>query len=482
LPGTQDAITVSWNLPLHAADAYQGGSAEIQLRAQAVQATNNPRFSGTTPVGGGSGGPPVPGGAQFSISGQANFGTVLVGATPREKTYTVTNIGGSTGIPRIQLTAADSSSWQIASNGCTAPVSAGRQCAVTVQFAPTRADLSSSGKPVYTPITDTASLVAAPSASGLALQGTTNWGCTASQTNGCTCPNGTSSANGKCGAPAPGAAELSLAGTTNFGTVLVGNAAKQETYTVTNTGGSAGAPQIQLSATDSSEWQIVSNACTGKVSAGGQCTVTVAFAPTRAGLSSNGTPTYTTITGTATLVAAPSASGTGLTLQGTTNRGCTTFQTLRAAGCNLQGRTLFLYRGANLSGAGILVGTLNNANLEYANLEGVTLLSVQMNYANLKNANLSHAVMEVVQMNYAKLQGAMLTGALLVDVQLLGANMTGANPIGVLWLLDTCPKRSPVRVPRLTAWRPGEGSGSARGGASRDVVHTGTDAPARNGT
>jgi hypothetical protein len=49
--GTQNTVTVHWSLPLTSPDAYQGGSAEIQIQAQAVQASNNALSGGTPTIG-----------------------------------------------------------------------------------------------------------------------------------------------------------------------------------------------------------------------------------------------------------------------------------------------------------------------------------------------------------------------------------------------------------------------------------------------
>ena len=75
--GTQATVTVHWRLPLTSTDAYQGGSAEIVLQAQAVQASNNALSAQDVPAGGWTGAtapPPTAGGAGGPSGGSSSGG------------------------------------------------------------------------------------------------------------------------------------------------------------------------------------------------------------------------------------------------------------------------------------------------------------------------------------------------------------------------------------------------------------------------
>ena len=191
--GTTDTITLDWHLPLNALNTYQGGSAEIRLQAQAVQASNNPLSSQDVPASGWGGPAPVvppPSGAQLSLSSPKPFGEVLVGATSAVETFTVTNTGGSTsGVPYVALTGAEYQQFSKVANDCASPLPPGGTCTVQVQFAPQQAGRSSVlkypaggellGEPTYSPITDQATLKVSAGGTGAeaTLTGTTNWPC-----------------------------------------------------------------------------------------------------------------------------------------------------------------------------------------------------------------------------------------------------------------------------------------------------------------
>ena len=70
----------------------------------------------------------------------ADFGSVAIGASSSNVSFTVRNTGGSpTTIPTVSLTGVQSTQWSIVSNGCTASIPGGGTCDIVLRFNPTGA-------------------------------------------------------------------------------------------------------------------------------------------------------------------------------------------------------------------------------------------------------------------------------------------------------------------------------------------------------
>ena len=362
--GTQATVTVLWHLPLTSTDAYQGGSAEIVLQAQAVQASNNALVDGV-PRSGWQGGSPSPASpAQLSIlPGKQDFGTVLVGGTANQEKFTVKNTGGtSSGVPHLQVTGTDASQWQIVSNACTSALAANSgSCTVTVAFAPTVAGLMPGAPSVtatYTPVSDSATLEASASPGGSAsvsMTGTTNWGCTTFHSFG--------------------VSGCQLAGVNLEGANLA-------------TLNAAGLPTP-----DNLSGAVLTRANLQGAFLGGDNLVDVSLLYANL---SNTDLSYTNLDGA------------------------------NLSNANLNGDTLLQtkLRGADLSGA-----DLSNALLGGENLSGVDLGGAHLKNAFLESVNLSGAI----------LVEADLEGADLGSANLKGAYLSGADLSGALWYNTTCP-------------------------------------------
>ncbi len=79
-------------------------------------------------------------------------------------------------------------------------------------------------------------------------------------------------------------AEISVdPGTNDFGSVTVDETSADATFTVTNDGTGGGTITASLSGSNASQFDIVSNSCTGTLAAGGTCTIGVNFTPTSTG-------------------------------------------------------------------------------------------------------------------------------------------------------------------------------------------------------
>ena len=103
------------------------------------------------------------------------------------------------------------------------------------------------------------------------------------------------------------------------------------------------------------------------------------------------------------------------------------FQGANLAGANLQGANLAgaNFQGDNLQGAILQGANLQNVNFSGAILQGANLLGSNLSHANLHNANLRNA-----NLQGANLSGADLTGADLTGANTAGANFSGANTKG----------------------------------------------------
>jgi uncharacterized protein YjbI with pentapeptide repeats len=216
-----------------------------------------------------------------------------------------------------------------------------------------------------------------------------------------------------------------------FGEGLVGGPQKQKTFTIKNTGGSpSSTPQVQLAGTDASQWQIGTNGCTTGLKSGSSCTVTVDFAPTKAGPlpTANGSPAYNPVADAASLEATAGPGGSAQTgLTGTANWGCVGF----SQGCDLVDTTVANAGSANLNGADLffasLEGTLSGINLSDAFMVHSSLDYAFLSNANLTGANAAHSFFEHTTLSGANLTGTNLNGANLNDATLTSANLTDAS-------------------------------------------------------
>jgi hypothetical protein len=190
-------------------------------------------------------------GAQISISPPTgSFGSVAVGATGQQ-TFTVSNGGDlSSGTPAVTLVGADPA-FMITTNGCTAAITGGKSCSVTVQFAPTTAGAKTGM------LTVTAT------------------------------PGGTASAALSGAGLSPAVLSLTPA-TFDGGTVDVGSQSAPVTFVVTNTGMAAsGVVALANTGSGATSFAITSDTCTGlQLAAGASCTVALVFKPTAFGAKS----------------------------------------------------------------------------------------------------------------------------------------------------------------------------------------------------
>ncbi len=183
-PGARDTVTVHWTLPAATSDSFQGGRAVIQLRARAVQATDNPLVDGRPGAGWGGGTGPVQ--ALRVTPSTSAFGSVtepvLVGGRAVSEAFSVqSGAGPATGL-HLRLADGQATQWQVTADNCPQTLPAGSTCQVTVRFSPGQA-----GAVAAAPTTEQASLDVTTStgaSTSASLVGHAAWGCTAS-TLGC---------------------------------------------------------------------------------------------------------------------------------------------------------------------------------------------------------------------------------------------------------------------------------------------------------
>ncbi len=219
----------------------------IGAKSASLDVTGSP--GGTTASS--LGGTAIAPGALVITPSPRDFGSVVVGASSADVTFTVTNSGAAaTGVPAIALAGGDAAHFAIASTGCTAALAGGATCDVKVHFTPTTAGAKN------------ALLGAAATPGGMATATLTATGL----------------------APAV----LAIAPTPqDFGTVVLGSSSADVAFTVTNSGGVAsGVPSVSLGGANASELAITTNGCTAAVAPGASCTVKVRFTPTGAGAKS----------------------------------------------------------------------------------------------------------------------------------------------------------------------------------------------------
>jgi len=213
--------------------------------------------------------------AQLSISEtNFNFGSVALGTTSTNHSFTVTNVGGQpTGTPTVSLGGTNGADFRIASNSCTTALAGGALCTIAVNFRPT---------------------ISGASSASLSVSAT---------------PGGTVSAALSGSAPTPALLEFRPP-PADFGSAAIGTPLTQ-TVTLFNSGGTASsAIALQVAGTNASEFTITpGSACQGaSLQPAMTCSLQVVFTPTAVGTRSASLSASATSGGTA---AAP-LTGTGL--------------------------------------------------------------------------------------------------------------------------------------------------------------------------
>lgn len=370
--GTQDTITLRWSLPLSAGNAVAGASAQVTLAAHAVQAADNPLVDGLPRAGWRT----EPSGATLVATPDAlAFGAVVDGQSAAAKTVTLINNGGLATAPlNLSLTGADTQSFSLAQDGCAdLRLAPGASCATNVAFTP-----------------EAVGRLAA------ALQATA----------GAVAVRVPLSGQGEADPPMPNlqlAAEESVVGSSAH-PVLVGALPATVTVNLADRVAPVANLAIQVGGAG---WSLDGDSCPQALAVGARCTITLAFAPTRAGLS-GGLPTTAAVAEAGSLRVTSAASAAGLQLTGMAAWGCTGFDDNGYRGCALdaaqfQDDTL---TGDNLSGATLTRANLFDAvavgtNLRYADMADADLASADLAGADLTGANLSGAIMTAVTWNGA---------------------------------------------------------------------------------
>jgi hypothetical protein len=173
-----------------------------------------------------------------------DFGTVALGNSSNEHTFTITNAGGTTsGAVSTLLSGLAAADFNVASNSCGATLAAGASCAVDIRLSP-----SSTGSRAAN-----LTAIAAPGGSvGASLSGT---------------------------AVTPASLSASP-GLNDFGSVVVGTASPAQTVTITNTGGAtSGLVTPAIVGDHAADFGIVSSTCGVALSSGATCSVSVRFTP-----------------------------------------------------------------------------------------------------------------------------------------------------------------------------------------------------------
>ncbi|MGB8293826.1 MAG: choice-of-anchor D domain-containing protein, partial [Polyangia bacterium] len=202
--------------------------------------------------------------AALAISGAATLNSVTVGQSGTASTYTVTNNGG-TNSAALKISAADAQ-FAIGSDLCTGlPLAAGKTCTFTVTFTPTSAGAKTT---VLLASDGTMSGTLQISATGVAV--------------------------------AAGAALSLTPPTLDFGTLGVGLSSPPQTFTVTNTGGTASGvlsvvKNDSTSSVGGAAQFTYTTTCTAALALNATCQVVVTFSPTVAG---NASATITVTDGT----------------------------------------------------------------------------------------------------------------------------------------------------------------------------------------
>ena len=244
----------------------------------AVASTTGCNFGNSTSPG--DGGPGAGNDAVLSASvgtgtsASQDFGDVPVGHHSASVSIVVSNTGpGTSGAVTVSLSGADSASFGIDTNACTATLSPGQTCTVAVHFSPASAGTRST------------SLTFGANPGGLASVALT----------------------GKGVGPGTTAAFSMTPAAYDFGALSVGATSGTQTFTIENTGGVAStAPAVAVTGANAADFAVLPSTCGNALAAGAKCTVGVMFKPATSGAE------------TATLgVTASGAASASATLQGT---------------------------------------------------------------------------------------------------------------------------------------------------------------------
>jgi hypothetical protein len=234
-----------------------------------------------------------------------SFGTVTQGTASAGQTTTLTNNSGSTiTFTGATFTGTNGSDFTTSSNTCSGALTTGNTCAITVVFTPTATPVANESGTLN---------VAYSGASGspvtAALTGTSGGHATLSPTS------------------------------LSFGTVAQGTSSSGLTTTLTNNSGSTitftGTTFI---GTNGSDFAASSNTCSGALTTGNTCAITVVFTPTATPVASesgtlnvaytgaSGSPVTAALTGTSGGIAtlSPASLSFGTVTQGTSSPGSTT--------------------------------------------------------------------------------------------------------------------------------------------------------------
>ena len=214
----------------------------------------------------------------FSANPSAvTFPNTQVSTTSANKTVTVTNTGGATlHVSSVTLATGNFTDFAIVTNGCTGPILAGANCAVTVNFTP----LGTGARSTNLHFVDDA----ASSPQDVSLSGT--------------------------GIPAPAPAISFNPPAVTFNPQGVGTTSAATNITVTNTGTAPlNISTITTQTGNAGDFAVSSNTCTAPVAPGANCVVGVVFSPTAVGSRTTqlrfvddapGSPQVVNLTGTGT--------------------------------------------------------------------------------------------------------------------------------------------------------------------------------------
>jgi cyclophilin family peptidyl-prolyl cis-trans isomerase len=215
-----------------------------------------------------------------SATNDTTFGTVPVGGTPLNETYTITNTGtAALTLGTVSITGTNSGDFKVTTQPATS-VAAGGSTTFTVQFNPTAGgtraatlNFAENDPTTTSPFTFAVSGVATTQ-SKIAVTGGGQ-----SISDGSTTPSATND--------------------TTFGTTPVGGTPLSQTYTITNSGtGALALGTVSITGTNAADFTVTTQPATS-VAVGGTTTFTVKFAPTASGTRA-GTVTFTEDDPTAT--------------------------------------------------------------------------------------------------------------------------------------------------------------------------------------
>jgi hypothetical protein len=210
------------------------------------------------------------------VPSSADFGAVAGGESSPKSVFTLTGSGGEvTASPSIVLTGQDASFFAISDDGCSGQPLPPAGCVWSVTFSP----------PAGAPIGPRSASITATVAGAVA----------------------TATLSASVASPATLAVDPGP--TFDFGPLALGAPAPEQTFTVTNDGGTASlVPTVAVTGTGSLDFSVDENGCTAPLAPGETCTFTLGFDPATAGTSG---ATVTVSAGSAT-PASVAVTGQGL--------------------------------------------------------------------------------------------------------------------------------------------------------------------------